>query len=567
MAWNPSINFSLREDETTLGSLIVDNSVLTMLTDELIRIKNGQSTDVRRLNQILNVGVFTDEEFDILHQEMQIVKKDIKEFKSIMRDMKVSSLHHWIDRLDDSINYATGSKSWCKHLKDKTICAAQLYELLLQNGHVFPERERSIYENRYRKVITATTNAERMEVIANNELVSNVTIGDRSAIDSYIKMSFANGNSLELGGRSVDNLSDFASIIACMSAGGSNLIDEENAIDSEQEEVFAPNPNKDLRYAEDYIKVRKRDVIEKCKELLSNGNAVYGSYMHINKMYDWYSNFVYILRQQEGKDIDEVEESDFSKDDFERFMSILLEGKVGREYSIEKDVWNFLSAQDKSSKYVSICEKALLFLVDNILVKTDSSTSKELSDLLINEIVGAKDVLYSKNNSGEYDVRRELNYLMKLIASYNKNSEIKYKPCISTELYARLDKEGLIPNINWYGADIPEEDKFQYKVGDFVTTEILVNMCAHVNDIGDFGLKNEVDNRLKELVHRTFKAAEIECSPEELANFHESVLACYRSKAFRDSIDKCMVMFNHDDIAVFKDAGYIFPVHNEVVWK
>lgn len=567
MAWNPSINFSLREDETTLGSLIVDNSVLTMLTDELIRIKNGQSTDVRRLNQILNVGVFTDEEFDILHQEMQIVKKDIREFKSIMRDMKVSSLHHWIDRLDDSINYATGSKSWCKHLKDKTICAAQLYELLLQNGYAFPERERSIYENRYRKVITATTNAERMEVIANNELVSNVTIGDRSAIDSYIKMSFANGNSLELGGRSVDNLSDFASIIACMSAGLNPASKEETIVDSEPEEIFTPNPNKDLREAEDYIKVKKRDVIKNCKKLLSDGDAIYGSGMYINKMYDWYSNFIYILRQQEAKDVEEVEESNFSKPDFERFMNILIEGEVEFEYSIEKDVWNFLTAQDTSSRFVSLCEKALLYLVDNIGAKKDADVTKELSEKLVNEISVAKDVLYNKNNSEDCNMYAELTYLMRLITSYNKNSEIKYKPGISVELYKRLTEEEVIPNINWYGADIPKEDKFQYRVGDFVTTELLVDMCAHVDDIEDLSLKDKIDSRLKELVHRTFKAAEIECTPEELANFHESVLACFRAKSFRDSIDKCYVMFNHDDIAVFKDTGYIFPVHNEVVWK
>lgn len=217
MGWNPNISFSLRDDEVTCGDLIIVKSVLDLLTQELINIKVGRQSNIDTLKRILDVGVFTNEEYTRLKKEFDVVKEDIRLFKDYCGRAGISRINNWTKRVDDNLSYAIGSKCWIKHFKDKTILAAELYDLLLDNNYEFTREERITFDSRYKGVIAATDKKERLKTISNLNLQTDI-VDDTvdNPVDKYVEFNLNNGVSVKMCGTEIGSVDEILKIASGM---------------------------------------------------------------------------------------------------------------------------------------------------------------------------------------------------------------------------------------------------------------------------------------------------------------------------------------------------------------
>lgn len=184
MGWNPQFNFSLRDDEVTFGELIFDKQCADMLCAELLKIKNGNSSDISNIKSILDAGCFTDEELSDTRWEFEQIKEDIKVFSEHLRTYQKFAT--WWDTTATKASYIVGSTTWYQQFIDIKSMAADMYMKLLNSNHQFSPEDKGEYDRRYRDIIQSTSANERTELAIRRQYERNLAEGVDNAREIYM---------------------------------------------------------------------------------------------------------------------------------------------------------------------------------------------------------------------------------------------------------------------------------------------------------------------------------------------------------------------------------------------
>lgn len=184
MGWNPQFNFSLRDDEVTFGELIFDKQCADMLCAELLKIKNGSSSDISNIKSILDAGCFTDEELSDTRWEFEQIKEDIKVFSEYLRTYQKFAT--WWDTTATKASYIVGSTTWYQQFIDIKSMAADMYMKLLNSNHQFSPEDKGEYDRRYRDIIQSTSANERTELAIRRQYERNLAEGVDNAREIYM---------------------------------------------------------------------------------------------------------------------------------------------------------------------------------------------------------------------------------------------------------------------------------------------------------------------------------------------------------------------------------------------
>ena len=193
MGWNPQFKFSLRDDQITLGNLIIDKNCAKLLSEVLMKVKNGANVNPDALRVLVQQGCYTDEEFDLLRDDFDNVKEDLKTFKRLLKEHHVSTFHNWARRVDTNKNYITGSATWIGHYKEVKLCVTELYNKLLEVGHEFSQKEKAEYSKRYGEVLSLTTREDRIASLIKDQYFEDLRDGKPDAVDNYVDAMVTSG--------------------------------------------------------------------------------------------------------------------------------------------------------------------------------------------------------------------------------------------------------------------------------------------------------------------------------------------------------------------------------------
>lgn len=184
MGWEPSLRFKLREDEVTLGPLIIDKAYSEKLAGILLQIKNGERVDLSMFASNLNQYCYTDDEFEKAKEDYRNVKEDIKYFKSLCRSHLMINPDNWFKRMGTTANYIVGSETWTVHYKELKMCAAELYKKLKDFAFDFKELT-TVFEQRYGDVVKLSTPEERIGGLLQAQYAQDYAAGDPDALKKY----------------------------------------------------------------------------------------------------------------------------------------------------------------------------------------------------------------------------------------------------------------------------------------------------------------------------------------------------------------------------------------------
>lgn len=193
MGWNPQFNFKLRDDEITFGNLIVDKRCVDLLSKALIKIKSGENVDISVIKNILDVGCYTDVEFEKIHTEFEEVKKDIAYFKQLCSANLISGISNWAKRMDTNIGYIVGSNTWVEKYKELKLCACEMYIRLIGKGFEFPPEQAKVYRERYGEIMNTTDSKERLAGVLRKQYYEDRDNGVPNAEEIYIQAQLDNG--------------------------------------------------------------------------------------------------------------------------------------------------------------------------------------------------------------------------------------------------------------------------------------------------------------------------------------------------------------------------------------
>lgn len=193
MGWNPQFNFKLRDDEITFGNLIVDKRCVDLLSKALVKIKNGENVDISVIKNILDVGCYTDIEFEKIHTEFEEVKKDIAYFKQLCSANLISGISNWAKRMDTNIGYIVGSNTWVEKYKELKLCACEMYIRLIGKGFEFPPEQAKVYRERYGEIMNTTDSKERLAGVLRKQYYEDRDNGVPNAEEIYIQAQLDNG--------------------------------------------------------------------------------------------------------------------------------------------------------------------------------------------------------------------------------------------------------------------------------------------------------------------------------------------------------------------------------------
>lgn len=193
MGWNPQFNFKLRDDEITFGNLIVDKRCVDLLSKALIKIKSGENVDISVIKNILDVGCYTDVEFEKIHTEFEEVKKDISYFKQLCSANLISGISNWAKRMDTNIGYIVGSNTWVEKYKELKLCACEMYIRLIGKGFEFPPEQAKVYRERYGEIMNTTDSKERLAGVLRKQYYEDRDNGVPNAEEIYIQAQLDNG--------------------------------------------------------------------------------------------------------------------------------------------------------------------------------------------------------------------------------------------------------------------------------------------------------------------------------------------------------------------------------------
>jgi len=185
MAWNPSFNFKLRDDEVTLGPLILDRGCAEMIANLLLDIKAGVNVNIEVLDAIVKAGCFTDDEFMQVHTEFDAIQEDVKIFRKIKQawDKKFDC---FLAQTQHNIRYITGSDTWFQKYVNMKSLAASMYKSLLDDRVELPAEKQSEWANRYRDVLVSSTPKELDDRLVRNQFAENIASG--MDVDEAVKI-------------------------------------------------------------------------------------------------------------------------------------------------------------------------------------------------------------------------------------------------------------------------------------------------------------------------------------------------------------------------------------------
>ena len=178
MAWNPSFNFKLRDDEVVFGNLIFEKNTAQVVCVALAKIRDGYVVNNTILMDALKAGCHTNEELDKLHEDFEEVKKDITYFKSVLKGSFIKKAVNMLARVNATSSYITGSISWLQKYKELKECACELYMELKAEQYQFTQEELSIFEKRYSDVASCSTSQERRKNIVDTMMADSIANGE-----------------------------------------------------------------------------------------------------------------------------------------------------------------------------------------------------------------------------------------------------------------------------------------------------------------------------------------------------------------------------------------------------
>lgn len=184
MSWNPSINFSLRDDQTVFGDYIVDKSGVSELCVIFQDAKTTGNVDTERLLHALNEWCYTNDEFKSLQDEFDLVKQDIAFFKKECSSFGIA----WtasIKSVGIAMDYVAGSSTWLQKYKENKKIAASLYMELKRKGYRFSPETQVAIEHRYGEVISSSTDTELVEEYLKKQYKEKLLNGDPGAMEEY----------------------------------------------------------------------------------------------------------------------------------------------------------------------------------------------------------------------------------------------------------------------------------------------------------------------------------------------------------------------------------------------
>ena len=193
MGWNPQFNFKLRDDEVTFGNLILDKRCADLLSKALTKLKNGENVDISVIKSIIDVGCYTDAEFEKLHTEFEEIKKDIAYFKQLCSANLISGIHNWAKRVDTNIGYIVGSNTWVEKYKELKLCACEMYVELIGKGFEFPPEQAKTYRERYSEIMDKTDTKERLAGVLRKQYYEDIDHGVPNAEEIYIQSQLDHG--------------------------------------------------------------------------------------------------------------------------------------------------------------------------------------------------------------------------------------------------------------------------------------------------------------------------------------------------------------------------------------
>lgn len=186
MSWSPQINFRLRDDQVSLGNLILDKNGAEQVAKMLMDIKNGNVPDLGLLKETLEMYCYTDEEFIKIKDEMDAIKQDIKDFKAIGSN----ALQRWnisAQMVNVNAGYLIGSETWIeKYLEIKQI-AADMYDKIVACGYEFDSVKKKVYEERYRDILGHTTSMDRVGSVFERQYKEAVLNDDPNALEDLCR--------------------------------------------------------------------------------------------------------------------------------------------------------------------------------------------------------------------------------------------------------------------------------------------------------------------------------------------------------------------------------------------
>lgn len=205
MAWNPKLNFQLRDDETTLGELVIDTAAIPQIQKLLCTIREGSPIDMQGWTNYLRDTIYTNEEFSRIKNDFDVIKSDMRFMRQIWGSQKWHvDLKGFVDRADNAVNYIVGSKTWLEQYRETKMLAAELFARLKANGvqhELMPELEK-----RYGQVLAQSTTEERLLPQLQRQYTEAVMNNDANAVANYIAAQHRIGIEDKNFGGSFDSL-------------------------------------------------------------------------------------------------------------------------------------------------------------------------------------------------------------------------------------------------------------------------------------------------------------------------------------------------------------------------
>lgn len=196
MGWKPAINFSLRDDETTFGSLIMNTSAVKEIGDCLIKIRDASSPDqlsdlvCNTLYPLLRTHTYTNEEFQELGDNLELVKGHIKDFRRVLADHNIATLNEWGSMQLMGLHYIAGSSTWIDKYINLCKLAATLFfdQILVKCPDALTAEEKQKFQQFYGQYYENQTMQERQLDLIDAWHKDAVMAGDEKADEKRLQM-------------------------------------------------------------------------------------------------------------------------------------------------------------------------------------------------------------------------------------------------------------------------------------------------------------------------------------------------------------------------------------------
>lgn len=267
MGWAPNISFKLRDDEFTLGKLIIGKEIIQDVEKLIIALRNGVQIDSSFYQQLFNGFVFIDEEFEQVKEDFEQVKIDYAYFRDVLKSKMRFDFAGMLAHAETIANYAIGSATWLERYGEMKQQAGEMYRRLKVLGVDFGDRAAE-YEKRYAHVKESNPSNGAIVSALQDQYKMDVLNGVPDAAERYLNAAKALGP-VEAARAEANIRFGNASAIAgkgeVVSKAGTGVIID--GTDVEPEETPAPVQNKVVSIDTDMM-------IQKINDIYGTGDMV-----------------------------------------------------------------------------------------------------------------------------------------------------------------------------------------------------------------------------------------------------------------------------------------------------